>query len=70
MDINMTLTVPPEDGFLGLATNDDLPVVVGKGNINYHCGNCGNIVGKTLVKGQTQNFGIICPKCGWTNKFD
>lgn len=69
MNIKMKLTATPEEGFLGIATNDDVPIIVGEGETNYLCGNCQNVIGKNLVKGQVSNIGAICPKCGWQNQF-
>jgi predicted RNA-binding Zn-ribbon protein involved in translation (DUF1610 family) len=48
------------------APNVETPVL-GEGDTNYICGNCGNIILKNVIKGQIKNIVFECPTCGEYN---
>ena len=69
--IKMKITAQPEEGFQGILNAiDDIPIIVGKGNTNYRCGNCDNALYKNVDVGQVSGFQSICPKCGCQNGFE
>jgi len=44
-----------------------VPLIQGKGEDNYLCGACENIIGKNVDRGQMVNTTVQCPNCGSYN---
>lgn len=41
----------------------DFVFIVGEGDTDYICGNCGNIICKNISKDMIVNVVFLCPKC-------
>ncbi len=48
---------------------DNFPLIIGKGNIDFHCGHCDNRLLKQCWKDFLFNIVIKCPKCDSYNDF-
>ena len=49
------------------AASDVETPVLGEGDTNYICGNCGKVILENIVKGQIKNIVFECPTCGEYN---
>jgi len=50
-------------------TNDVPPFLVGKGDTNYLCGSCGEVIAQRVWKGSIRYVVVECPKCKTYNEF-
>jgi predicted RNA-binding Zn-ribbon protein involved in translation (DUF1610 family) len=69
MNIKMKVVALPGKEFRAKNSREDIPIIIGKGDTNYLCGNCENILCKNVNVDQISGFHLICPKCGWENEF-
>lgn len=49
-------------------SSNDFIFIVGKGDTNYICGKCGNVLCKSVFKNQIENIVFVCPKCNSYNE--
>ena len=46
-----------------------LPFFTGDGNMNFHCGQCDDVIAKSIWKHSLSNIVILCPQCKTFNEF-
>jgi hypothetical protein len=57
-----------EPGTILVPLENVLPII-GLGNKNLKCSECGYILAMTIKRPQIQNLAIKCPSCGCLNQF-
>jgi len=60
---------PPSNTRTVMYSKGNFPIMDGKGNIDFLCGNCQFVVAKKIWKRSLMNIVTKCPSCGTYNEF-
>ena len=65
VEISLNVIPQPEKGTASILVPQGLvPAVIGEGDVNFNCGECGFRVAEALEQAsQIQDIVIVCPRC-------